>query len=162
MSQNPIPQGKYKPAVRHGGLIFTAGMTPRKNGVLLMSGKITPDRPLEDYREAVIQAASNALTAARNTLKEGEWIVQILSLTVYLNASPDYTTHAKVGDIASNWLYEQLGEAGVGPRAAIGVATLPGNAPVAINSPAPPAMPGPMACSPPSVSGTTAPPLWIW
>ena len=48
MSQNPIPQGKYKPAVRHGGLIFTAGMTPRKNGVLLMSGKITPDRPLED------------------------------------------------------------------------------------------------------------------
>ena len=112
MSQNPIPQGKYKPAVRHGGLIFTAGMTPRKNGVLLMSGKITPDRPLEDYREAVIQAAFNALTAARNTLKEGERIVQILSLTVYLNASPDYTTHAKVGDIASNWLYEQLGEAG--------------------------------------------------
>lgn len=45
MSQNPIPQGKYKPAVRHGGLIFTAGMTPRKNGVLLMSGKITPDHP---------------------------------------------------------------------------------------------------------------------
>ena len=126
---NPIPQGKYKPAVRKGNLIFTAGMTPRKNGVLLMSGKITPDRPLEDYREAVIQAAFNALTAARNTLKEGERIVQILSLTVYLNASPDYTTHAKVGDIASNWLYEQLG---VGPRAAIGVATLPGNAPVEI------------------------------
>ena len=132
MSQNPIPQGKYKPAVRHGDLIFTAGMTPRKNGVLLMSGKITPDRPLDDYREAVIQAASNALTAAQNTLKEGERIVQILSLTGYLNASPDYTTHAKVGDIASNWLYEQLGEAVIGPRAAIGLATLPGNAPVEI------------------------------
>ena len=132
MSQNPIPQGKYKPAVRHGGLIFTAGMTPRKNGVLLMSGKITPDRPLEDYREAVIQAAFNALTAARNTLKEGERIVQILSLTVYLNASPDYTTHAKVGDIVSGWLYEQLGDAGIGARAAIGLATLPGNAPVEV------------------------------
>ena len=61
MSQNPIPQGKYKPAVRHGGLIFTAGMTPRKNGVLLMSGKITPDRPLEDYREAVIRRPSTPL-----------------------------------------------------------------------------------------------------
>lgn len=45
MSQNPIPQGKYKPAVRHGDLIFTAGMTPRKNGVLLMSGKITRTVP---------------------------------------------------------------------------------------------------------------------
>lgn len=132
MRQNPIPQGKYKPAVRYGSLIFTAGMTPRKDGVLLMAGKITPDQPLEAYQEAVIQAASNALTAAQNTLAPGERIVQILSLTVYLNASPDYTTHAKIGDIASNWLYDQLGEAGIGPRAAIGLATLPGNAPVEI------------------------------
>ena len=120
MSKNPIPQGKYKPAVRYGNLIFTAGMTPRKDGVLLMSGKISPDRPLDDYRDAVIQAASNALTAAQNTLGEGEKIVQILSLTVYLNATEDYTTHAKVGDIVSGWLYEQLGDAGIGARAAIG------------------------------------------
>ena len=123
MSKNPIPQGKYKPAVRYGNLIFTAGMTPRKDGVLLMSGK---------YRDAVIQAASNALIAAQNTLGEGEKIVQILSLTVYLNATEDYTTHAKVGDIVSNWLYEQLGDAGIGARAAIGLATLPGNAPVEV------------------------------
>ena len=123
MSKNPIPQGKYKPAVRYGNLIFTAGMTPRKDGVLLMSGKISPDRPLDDYRDAVIQAASNALTAAQNTLGEGEKIVQILSLTVYLNATEDYTTHAKVGDIVYNWLYEQLGDAGIGARAAIALAT---------------------------------------
>ena len=132
MSQNPIPQGNYRPAVRYGNLIYTAGMTPRRNGVLIQSGKIRPDRPLDDYREAVIQAASNALTAARNTLREGERIAQILSLTVYLNATPDYTTHAKVGDIASDWLVDQLGEAGVGARAAIGLATLPGDAPVEI------------------------------
>lgn len=132
MNKNPIPQGQYKPAVRYGSLIYTAGMTPRRDGVLLMSGKIRPDRPLDDYREAVIQAASNALTAAQNTLREGERIAQILSLTVYLNAAPDYTTHAKVGDIASQWLYEQLGDAGIGARAAIGLATLPGDAPVEI------------------------------
>ena len=41
MSKNPVPQGKYKPAVRHGNLVFTAGMTPRKDGALLMSGKIS-------------------------------------------------------------------------------------------------------------------------
>ena len=132
MSQNPIPQGNYRPAVRYGNLIYTAGMTPRRNGVLIQSGKIRPDRPLDDYREAVIQAASNALTAAQNTLREGERIAQILSLTVYLNATPDYTPHAKVGDIASQWLYEQLGDAGIGARAAIGLATLPGDAPVEI------------------------------
>ena len=132
MSKNPIPQGNYKPAVRHGDLIFTAGMTPRKDGVLIMSGKISPDQPIEVYRDAIRQAASNALTAARNTLKEGESIVQILSLTVYINAEPTYTTHAKIGDVASEYLCEELGAAGVGARAAIGMGTLPGNAPVEV------------------------------
>lgn len=129
---NPIPQGNYKPAVRYGSIVFSAGMTPRKDGVLLMSGKIETDVPTENYCDAVRQAVSNALTAVRNTLDEGEQIQQILSLTVYINASSDYTTHAKIGDLASEYLYEQLGEAGIGARAAIGLATLPGNAPVEI------------------------------
>lgn len=132
MNQNPIPQGKYKPAVRHGNIIVTAGMTPRKDGVLIASGKVLPDEPVESYRTAVTQAASNALTAASNCLAEGESICQILSLTVYINATADYTTHAKIGDLASEYLYQQLGEAAIGPRAAIGVASLPGNAPVEI------------------------------
>ena len=132
MNKNPIPQGKYKPAVRHGDLIFTAGMTPRKDGVLLMSGRVSPDQPVEFYRDAIRQAAANALTAARNCLAEEERIAQVLSLTVYVNAAPDYTTHAKIGDVASEYLLEQLGDAGIGPRAAIGVATLPGGAPVEI------------------------------
>ena len=71
MSQNPIPQGNYRPAVRYGDLIFTAGMTPRKDGILIQTGQVSPDRPLEDYRQAVLQAAANALTAARNLLEEG-------------------------------------------------------------------------------------------
>lgn len=64
----PIPQGKYVPATRFGSLIFTAGMTPRKNGVLILSGKVTAEQPLESYRDAVYQAASNALIAAQNQL----------------------------------------------------------------------------------------------
>ena len=38
--KQPIPQGKYLPAVRHADLIYTSGMTPRKTGNLLYSGKI--------------------------------------------------------------------------------------------------------------------------
>ena len=132
MNQNPIPQGKYKPAVRHGNIIFTAGMTPRKEGRLLMSGKVSAREPAETYRKAVEQAAENALVAAQNTLLDGERIAQILSLTVYINAEADFQTHAKIGDIASEYLFMALGEAGIGARAAIGVATLPGNAPVEI------------------------------
>ena len=129
---NPIPQGNYAPATRGGDLIFTAGMTPRKNGELILSGKVKISEPAEGYREAVKQAAANALTAAVNTLNEKECIGQILSLTVYVNAEEGYTTHARLADLASEYLYEELGEAGIGSRVAVGVASLPGNAPVEI------------------------------
>lgn len=33
---NPIPQGKYLPASRSGNLVFSAGMTPRNKGVLIL------------------------------------------------------------------------------------------------------------------------------
>ena len=130
---NPIPQGKYVPATRFGQLIYTAGMTPRKNGVLMMEGKLGQAANLEDYREAVVQAAKNALTAARNKLNEGEALAQILSITVYVNAEADFTGQSKLADMASEYFCEELGEAGVGSRAAVGVASLPGNAPVEIS-----------------------------
>lgn len=73
---NPIPQGKYKPAVRKGNLIFTAGMTPRLNGQLIMSGKVESGVSVEDYRQAADQATANALNAALSCVQPGEKITQ--------------------------------------------------------------------------------------
>ena len=129
---NPIPQGKYVPATRFGDLIVTAGMTPRKNGQLIQTGRVLKDSPLEDYKDAVRQAAENALTAARNQLAEDERIVRVLSMTVYVNAEDGFTSHAKIADFASDYLNEELGDASPMARVSIGVATLPGNAPVEI------------------------------
>lgn len=126
---NPIPQGKYVTATRFNNVIYTAGMTPRKNGVLIQSGKVTKDADIEGYREAMCQAADNALTAAQNKLNEGEKILQILQLMVYINAEEGYTQHAKIADLAVDFLNETLGTAGVAARTSVGVATLPGNAP---------------------------------
>ncbi len=130
---NPIPQGKYVPATRFGDMIFTAGMTPRDNGVLIKTGKIGMEEDLEGCREAVRQAAKNTLAAASNKLEDGERIVQIMSITVYVNAPEGYTKQSKLADFASEYYCEILGEAGVGSRAAVGVASLPGDAPVEIS-----------------------------
>ena len=132
MSKNPIPQGKYVPATRHGDLIFTAGMTPRKDGVLQFTSMVKAEDPLESYKEAVRIAAGNALTAARNTLADGEKIVRVLSFWVYINAEEGFVSHAKLADFGSDYLTEELGEAGSAARAAIGLGTLPGNAPVEV------------------------------
>ena len=106
---NPIPQGKYVPATRFGNLIFTAGMTPRNNGVLIRTGKVKASDDIADYKEAVVQAAKNALTAAKNKLEEGEKIVQIMQITVYVNSEPDFTKQPKIADFASEYFCEELG-----------------------------------------------------
>ena len=128
----PVPLGNYLAAKRHGNLIFTSGMTPRENGALLFSGPVRADEPLDVYREAVVLSARNALSAARAQLAEGEAIGSILSLTVYVAAAPDFTAHSRIADFASAFLASELGADGIGCRAAVGVATLPGNAPVEV------------------------------
>lgn len=128
----PVPQGDYIPAKRHGDMIFTSGMTPRRNGELMFAGPVRCDTPIEDYRDAVVLACGNALAAARSLLGEGERIAAILSLTVYIAAEPGFTAHSRLADFASQHLRSLLGSEGVGSRAAIGVATLPGNAPIEV------------------------------
>lgn len=128
----PVPQGKYVPAKRHGELIFTSGMTPRNAGMLTSTGPVRKDTPPEDYREAVTLACANALAAARSTLAEHERIASICSLTVYIAAEQGFTGHSRLADFASEYLLNEVGENGVGCRAAVGVATLPDNATVEI------------------------------
>lgn len=107
-------------------------MTPRKAGILIYSGKIRASDPLESHRDAVCLATLNALVATRACLKEGEKISVILQLNIFLNAEPEFTAHPKIADYASETLIEHLGPGSVGSRAAIGVASLPSNAPVEV------------------------------
>ncbi|PZQ50101.1 MAG: RidA family protein [Rhodovulum sulfidophilum] len=130
--EGPVPQGHYRPATRQGDLIFTAGMTPRRAGVLLHAGPVRAGADPADYRDAVVLACGNALAAARALLAPGEVIAAIPSLTVYVAAEPGFTAHSKIADFASALLRDELGEAGIGARAAIGVANLPGDATVEI------------------------------
>lgn len=131
-SAQPVPQGLYVPAVRHGNLVFTAGMTPRKNGALQFKGPVLAASDPTLQREAVELACRNALTAVQMQLAQDERIAAILSMTVYIAAEPGFTAHSKLADLASEFLRGELGERGIGSRAAVGVANLPGDATVEI------------------------------
>lgn len=128
----PVPQGHYVPATRHGAMIFTAGMTPRRAGVLLFTGPVRAEDDLARHQPAVELACGNALTAARSLLQPGEVLGAVLSLTVFIAAEAGFTRHSALADLASAFLVAELGPSGIGARAAVGVATLPGNAPVEI------------------------------
>lgn len=128
----PIPQGNYLPSVRHDNLIYTSGMTPRKDGKLIYSGKIQATNPIESYRDAVRLATKNALVSAQACVQKNEKISLILQLTVYLNTELGFLEHSKIADYASALLIEELGVTSIGSRVAIGVATLPSDALVEI------------------------------
>jgi enamine deaminase RidA (YjgF/YER057c/UK114 family) len=130
--KNPIPQGKYVPATRSGQTIYTAGMTPRDDGKLVMEGRVLCSEPLQTYQPAVIVAARNVLAAAVNMLKPGEKIDQILLMSVYVNAEDGFEKHARIADFASEFLYQELGTCAIGSRVSVGIASLPSNAPVEI------------------------------
>ncbi|WP_040984439.1 RidA family protein [Oceanobacillus jeddahense] len=129
---NPIPQGKYVPSSRFGDLIFTSGMTPRRRGILIQQGKVSEEEPLESYKEAVEQAASNALSAANSMLDKQEKLEKIISLNVYIYAEENFQAHSSLADFASEYFYHKLGQHGIGSRAAIGVSSLPDSAPFEI------------------------------
>lgn len=132
MEKNPIPQGKYIPAKKSKDLVYSAGMTPRVDGKLMLEGKVKVSEDLNFYEDAVKQATKNALVAIKNTLEEGEKIEDIVTMTVYVNAEEGFKSHSKLADFASDYIVENLGDIAICSRAAIGVYSLPGNAPVEV------------------------------
>ncbi|KGT92884.1 endoribonuclease L-PSP [Erwinia typographi] len=132
MNTIPLPQGNYRPAKRHADIIYTAGMTPRREGVLIQHGPVANDVPLSEYREAVMLACANAIAAAHSLLMPDEIVADVLSMTVFIASRSDFTAHAQLADYASDYLLERYGSAGIGARAAVGVISLPGSSPVEI------------------------------
>jgi enamine deaminase RidA (YjgF/YER057c/UK114 family) len=131
----PAPQGGYVPAVVHeqlpdraAGLVVTAGMTPRVDGVVRHPGQVGADVTVEQAQEAAAIAAGNALAAAVAALAEEQRFDRVLRMTVYVSAAPGFEQHTAVADGASARLRELLGERGSAARAAVGVTSLPGGA----------------------------------
>ena len=130
-SYSPPPQGNYVPARRHGDLIFTSGMTPRQDGVLLHAGKVSMNVPIETYGAAVELATQNCIFAAEAQLTPNERLSTVLNLIVYVNADQQITLHSRLADFASGMIDRRFG--GVPSRAAIGVSSLPGDATVEVS-----------------------------
>lgn len=130
VAEAPKAQGAYLPAKRHGDLVYVSGMTPRLNGRLVMNGPVSPDMPIEDFRLAMDQACLNALSAARSLLNVNERVRAILNLNVFIAADPSFVAHSALADLASQFFTRSLGDEAVSARAAIGVASLPGGAPL--------------------------------
>jgi len=121
----------YTPAVISGNLIFTAGQTPKYDGVLIHKGKVD-DTDYDKGIKASRLCALNCLSIISSYAGGLDNVSRIVKVNGFVNASSDFTMHAKVLDGATNLLVELFGELGRPARSAVGVASLPGDATVEI------------------------------
>jgi enamine deaminase RidA (YjgF/YER057c/UK114 family) len=129
----PVPAGNYVPVREAGGLLYTAGHTSAVQGTLEYSGRVGEDVTLEEGRSAAATAVLNCLASLVAHAGGLDRIGEIVSMTGYVCAGSDFTEHPLVMDGASKVLVSYFGDNGRPVRAAVGVSSLPGGAPVEIS-----------------------------
>lgn len=128
----PTPVGNYVPAVRIGHLVYCSGQTAHLNGRPLYVGKVGESISMEEAKEAARLSLLNCLAALAAEIGDLDRVKQIVKLTGYVNALPDFEDHPLVTNAASKLLEAIFGERGRHTRVSVGVASLPGGAPVEV------------------------------
>ena len=133
METQPVPQGRYVAAVVDGDLVYTAGMTPRRDGRLLVTGRVGDTVGVDEAGGAAGIAVRNALRACSTAADAaGRVVARPVRMTVWVACSADFTGQSAVADGASAVLGEVFGTDRLPVRAAIGAYALPGGAPVEV------------------------------
>ena len=127
------PLASYVPAVRTGDLVFTSGQLPTVDGQLVAAGRVGDGEGLVDVetaKRAAAVAVLNALAAVKSVVGDLDLVEQVVKLNGFVACDPSFTSHAAVMNGASELLGEIFGERGKHARAAVGMSSLPLNAPV--------------------------------
>lgn len=134
LPQAAAPAASYLPYAETGKLLLTAGQLPLKDGSLIATGLLGRDLDTTGGQDAARQCAINVLAQAKAAAGSLENIKSIVKITVFVASTPDFTEQHLVANGASELLAEALGETGKHARSAVGVASLPLNAPVEIEA----------------------------
>lgn len=132
LPEPPSPVASYLPGVICGDLVFVSGQLPAKQGSLIAKGKVGLDLTEEEGAAAAAQAAVNCLGVLKSLAGSLDNVEQIVKVTGYVQSADDFYAQARVINGASDLLQKVLGEKGRHARAAIGVNSLPLNAPCEI------------------------------
>jgi enamine deaminase RidA (YjgF/YER057c/UK114 family) len=128
------PAANYVPYARSGNLVFTAGQLPLKDGKLSASGLLGRELDTATGKEAAKLCAINVLAQAKAAVGSLEKIRRVVKITVFVASTPDFTEQHLVANGASDLLVAVLGDAGKHARSAVGMASLPLNAPVEVEA----------------------------
>lgn len=126
------PLAAYVPAVRSGSYVYTSGQLPMVDGAMAVTGKVGDEVTPEQAKALARQCALNALAAVRSEIGELSLVTRVVKVVGFVASAPDFTGQPGVVNGASELLGEVFGDAGVHARSAVGVASLPLDAPVEV------------------------------
>jgi enamine deaminase RidA (YjgF/YER057c/UK114 family) len=125
------PVAAYVPAVRANDLVWTSGQLPVVEGRMEVTGKVGALVSPEQAKDLARTCALNAL-AAIDALVGLDAVVRVVKVVGFVASAPDFTGQPGVVNGASELLGQVLGDAGQHARSAVGVASLPLDAPVEV------------------------------
>jgi enamine deaminase RidA (YjgF/YER057c/UK114 family) len=125
LPEAPSPIANYVPALLAGNLLFVSGQISKAADGGVATGRLGADLSIEQGREAARLSALNILAQAKAAIGDLDRIVQVVKLTGFVNATPEFADHPQVINGASDLMVEVLGDRGRHTRAAVGVSSLP-------------------------------------
>jgi enamine deaminase RidA (YjgF/YER057c/UK114 family) len=126
------PLASYVPAVRSGSYVYTSGQVPMVAGAMQVTGKVGADVDPETAKDAARTCALNALAAVRSVTGDLSAVTRVVKVVGYVASTPDFTGQPGVVNGASDLLGHVFGDAGAHARSAVGVVSLPLDAPVEV------------------------------
>lgn len=121
----PNPVANYVPSCVAGNLLFISGQISRDADGTVTKGRLGAELTVEQGRAAARLAALNVLAQVKAAVGELDRVAQVVRLTGFVSATPEFTDHPQVVNGASDLMVEVLGDKGRHTRAAVGVSSLP-------------------------------------
>ena len=121
----PNPVANYVPSCLAGNLLFISGQISRAADGTVTKGRLGTDLTVDQGRAAARLSALNVLAQVKAAIGELDRIAQLVRLTGFVSAAPEFTDHPQVVNGASDLMVEVLGDKGRHTRAAVGVSSLP-------------------------------------
>jgi enamine deaminase RidA (YjgF/YER057c/UK114 family) len=127
------PVAAYVATQRAGDLLFVSGQLPRQDGALIHAGLVGRDVTLEAAQACARLCGLHILAQVEAAIGLDK-VKQCVKLTGFVASRPDFTQQPLVINGASQLLIDVLGGQGKHSRSAVGVASLPSNAPVEVEA----------------------------
>ncbi len=133
LDEAAAPAGNYVPFVISNNLVFISGQLPFRNGIIPKTGIVGDDVSIEEAIEmsklCALSLLSQLKVACDGNLNR---IKRVVKLGGFVASSPKFTDQPKIINSASEIMVKIFGENGKHSRFAVGVSSLPLNAPVEI------------------------------